>query len=162
MSVTSAAYYPPVAAFQQGYVSRLALVEPRAPTFDWNVIVARVPQLVDEALSTIDGAVRESNPNAIMRSGNNTIRAESLFVYHTYSLETDDADPVVVGLTVERHAPHVTIRGDIANEESGKIFSELKAQSFAGGDERILAEVKKAAEGLASRSHIVTEAIAEL
>lgn len=162
MSVTSAAYYPPVAAFQPGYVSRLALIEPRAPFFDWDVIVARVPQLVDKALSTIDSVVWASNPNAAAHSGKNTIRSESLFVYRTYTLGTSDVDAVVVGLTVERDVAHVTIRGDIANEESGNVYSELKIQSLAGDDERILAGVKKAAEELASRSHIVTEAVAEL
>lgn len=171
MSVTSTAYQPyysPVAAFQPGYLSRLALIgpfaliEPLASSFDWDRLLVRVPQVVSGGLSAIDGKVLSSHPAAIARSGKTLVRNESLFVYHTYSLPTNDEDAVVVGLTVERIGAHVILRGDIANEESGKVYSELAAQSLARDNKEVLEKVQKAAEELAGRSHIVIEAVVEL
>ncbi len=162
MSVTSAAYYPPVVAFQQSYVSRLAWVDISDLSDNWDMLTVRIPKIANEILSTLDSAVLKSHPSMTARSGKTLLRNQLLFVYTTYSDGTADSNAIVVGVTIERNAPHVIIHGDITNEESGKVYFELNPRSFAGSDEQILMRVKKAAEELVSHSQIVIKAAAEL
>ena len=161
MNIPLSSYYPPIAAFQPSYTSRLAWAEPRA-SVDWENLISLAPQTVDKALSRVDAFVRAAAPASVIRAGKTMIRNDSLFIYHTYSGETKDENIIVAGITVERGISHVIIRGDIVGEESGVIYSEIKARTVAGNQGQVLMEVQKAAEELAGFSKVVAKAVANL
>lgn len=170
MDLASTICYPAVAVVQQGYMTRLALTEPSS-AFHWNILLSRVPQVVDEALVTLDTALLDSLPNIVVNSGKALVQDRVLVVYHTYSNKTsdadnnsdaDDSDAVVVGLSVERSDSSVMIRSDAVSEETGSVFFELTTQSHVGDDASILEKVKIAAEQLASQPNIIAQAIANL
>ena len=139
-----------------------AAVDPVVAALDWDMLVGCIPQIASEILSTFDSNILNSHPNVTARSGKTAIRDEALFVYRAYSMETQEADSVIVGLMIERNDAYVTVRGDIANEESGVIHFQLKPRSLSGDNEHILQEVRKAAAALAGQWQIVTQAIGKM
>lgn len=161
MSVASPAYYPAVAVVQQIYLTRLILVE-SYPAFHWDALVSCVPQVVNDALMTLDDALLKSLSGITVYSGKAVIRDRVLSVYHAYSDKIDKSDTVVVGLSIERSGTSVTIRGDVVGEETGSVFFELINVSCVGDNARVLEEIKNAAKQLASQPDIVAQAIMKL
>lgn len=161
MSATSTAYYPAVAVVQQVYLTRLTLVESYS-AFHWDTLVSCVPQVVNDALVTLDNALLNSLPGIMVHSGKATVRDRVLSVYHTYANKTSEADSVVVGVSIERSDISVTIRGDVVSEETGSVFFELINRLYVGDDTMILERVKDAAKQLASQSDVITQAIVTL
>ncbi len=165
MSATSAAYYPPVAVFQQAYMTRLVQTEFQSESpaaFHWDILASRMPHVVNDVLVSLDCALADLLPGVITRSGSATVRDRFSHVYHTYSNDAGATDTVVVGLVMECSDISVTIRGDIVSEETGRVFFETTSTSFADGDAKILEEVKSTAKRLLSQTDVVTQAIAAL
>src|SRR5947208_795018 len=99
--------------------------EDQAIVIDWDAIHS----IVQRILKTMDKKVLQNTIDSRVEPGSSRSRKLPLFTYRLYRSPEADSDPVIAGVSFEQNGSMVHIKGDISEEESGKVYFETESES---------------------------------
>lgn len=113
---------------------------------------------VQSVLTRLDALVREDFPGLQVVDGKTSGQAFELFSYRTYSINGDESDPFVAGVTVRTVNDCFQVTGDISSESNGDVYYEA-TYLLATGSSDVLAAAKRVAEELVAASGHIRDAL---
>jgi hypothetical protein len=153
---------------EESIQSRLDVVAPVGPfareqrtelsQVDWE----QVNWVIQRAFRDLAERICRDDSGIHSRAGRTTAKAFLLFAYRTfYPLENAAVDPVVVGVNFQpsRAQDVLLVGGDIAGEETGRVFFELPIQEVVHQRSAVLRAAEQIAGALSGQEDVVRDAL---
>jgi hypothetical protein len=119
-----------------------------------------VHEAIQAVLTRLDAVLRAEFAELQVRSGRSSGKAFSLFSYHSYAIDSsDDAERVVVGVTLRAKGDGFVVSGDVSGESSGDVWHEVAPLSVPPDSSEIMRAAQQVAEVLQSATDAIREGL---